>query len=78
MGTTAAFDTHKFVKDLTATGIKTEQAEVLADYYASLFNDHIATKNDLKIMARDLWIKMFLITGGWSSFVIAVLTYTQQ
>ena len=32
--TTLAFDTHKFVKELTAAGMKTEQAEVLASSYA--------------------------------------------
>lgn len=42
-----AFDTHKFVKELTGAGMKTEQAEVLANSYASLLTDQIATKDDL-------------------------------
>ena len=45
---TLAFDTHKFVKELTAAGMKTEQAEVLASSYAGLLTDRIATKDDLK------------------------------
>ena len=45
---TLAFDTHKFVKELTAAGMKTEQAEVLASSYATLLTDRIATKDDLK------------------------------
>jgi len=45
---TLAFDTHKFVKELTAAGMKTAQAEVLANSYASLLTDRIATKDDLK------------------------------
>ena len=48
--TTLVFDTHKFVKELTATGIKTAQAEVLASSYASLLTDRIATKDDLKAL----------------------------
>ena len=48
--TTLAFDTHKFVKELTAAGMKTTQAEVLASSYASLLTDRIATKDDLKAL----------------------------
>ena len=48
--TTFAFDTHKFVKELTAAGMKTAQAEVLASSYASLLTDRIATKDDLKAL----------------------------
>ena len=47
---TLAFDTHKFVKELTAAGMKTEQAEVLANSYAGLLTDRIATKDDLKAL----------------------------
>ena len=47
---TLAFDTHKFVKELTAAGMKTEQAEVLASSYAGLLTDRIATKDDLKAL----------------------------
>ena len=48
--TTLAFDTHKFVKELTAAGIKTAQAEVLASSYASLLTNRITTKDDLKAL----------------------------
>lgn len=48
--TTLAFDTHKFVKELTAAGMKTAQAEVLASSYASLLTDRIANKDDLKAL----------------------------
>ena len=48
--TTLAFDTHKFVKELTAAGMKIEQAEVLASSYATLLTDRIATKDDLKAL----------------------------
>ena len=42
-----AFDTHKFVKDLTKSGMPDKQAEVLADHYARLLDDRLATKDDL-------------------------------
>ena len=45
-----AFDTHKFVKELTAAGMKTAQAEVLANSYATLLTDRIATKDDLRAL----------------------------
>ena len=42
-----AFDTHKFVKDLTKAGMKDHQTEVLASHYANLLTDRLATKDDL-------------------------------
>jgi uncharacterized membrane protein len=42
-----AFDTHKFVTDLNKAGMETPVAEVLANTYASLLNDRIATKDDI-------------------------------
>ena len=49
-----AFDTHKFVKDLTRNGMPDKQAEVLADHYASLLNDRLATKEDLFGLRKEL------------------------
>ena len=49
-----AFDIHKFVKDLTANGMPDKQAEVLADHYASLLNDRLATKEDLAALRKQL------------------------
>ena len=48
-----AFDTHAFVKDLTASGMPTEQAEVLARTYATLLTDRLATKEDIALLRRD-------------------------
>ena len=50
--TTLAFDTHKFVKELTAAGMKTAQAEVLASSYASLLTDRIATMVAIRSVRR--------------------------
>ena len=49
-----AFDTHKFVTDLNKAGMETAVAEVLADTYASLMNDRIATKDDLALLEERL------------------------
>ena len=57
--TTLAFDTHKFVKELTAAGMKTAQAEVLASSYASLLTDRIATKDDLKALEDRLNARIY-------------------
>ena len=52
------FNTHSFVKRLTEVGMPAEQAEVLADSYATLIDEKLATKRDLKELAlatkRDL------------------------
>ena len=49
-----AFDTHKFVKDLTKSGMPDKQAEVLADHYARLLDDRLATKNDIALLRQEL------------------------
>ena len=49
-----AFDTHAFVKDLTASRMPTEQAEVLARTYATLLTDRLATKDDIALLRRDI------------------------
>jgi hypothetical protein len=43
----AIFDTHAFVKRLTAAGMPVEQAEVLADESTRLVGDQVATKQDI-------------------------------
>ena len=53
-----AFDTHKFVKDLTANGMPDKQAELLADHYASLLNDRLATKEDLTSLEERIMNKL--------------------
>ena len=42
-----AFDTHRFVKNLTAGGFTEKQAEVLADEQVRLLDGNLATKADL-------------------------------
>jgi len=43
----AVFDTHAFVKRLTAVGMPEPQAEVLADEQRRLIDDRLATKEDI-------------------------------
>ena len=56
-----AFDTHKFVTDLNKAGMDTAVAEVLANHYAGLLNDRIATKDDLALLKTELKTDMALL-----------------
>jgi len=47
MAHTIPFDTHAYVKRLTAAGMPEAQAEVQAEAFAELINDQLATKRDL-------------------------------
>ncbi len=46
MSEAIAFDTHRFVKNLTASGFTEAQAEALAEEQAHLLNSNLATKVD--------------------------------
>jgi len=50
----AIFDTHAFVKRLTAAGMPVEQAEVLADEHAHLPGEQLGTKQDVALLRTDL------------------------
>ena len=43
----AGFDTHKYIKRLTAAGMPEPQAEVIADEQRSLVEGQLATKQDI-------------------------------
>ena len=47
MEVAAAFDTHRFVKNLMANGFTEKQAEVLASRQAAMLNSNPATKADI-------------------------------
>ena len=51
---TITFDTHLFVKKLTAVGFTEEQAEVFATEQARLIEDQLATKQDLLELETNL------------------------
>ena len=51
---TAIFDTHAFVKRLTAAGMPLEQAEILADENARMLGEQLATKQDIALLRAEL------------------------
>ena len=51
---TIASDTHAFVKELTQAGMPEAQAEVLARSQATLIDEKLATKQDLKELEAHL------------------------
>jgi hypothetical protein len=49
----ALFDSHAFVKRLTAVGMPEEQAEVLADEHGRQLDGRLATKADIAPLATN-------------------------
>ena len=64
-----AFDTHAFVKDLTRAGMTEEQAEVLVRSQATLIDEKLATKQDLK----ELELRLTLRLGSMMVVAIGVV-----
>ncbi len=66
MNEAIAFDTHRFVKNLTASGFTEKQAEALANEQVYLLNANLATKVDLLAVKADLskWMVMAMIAQG--------------
>ena len=54
MSEAIAFDTHRFVKNLTASGFTEAQAEALADEQAHLLDSNLATKADILAIRSDV------------------------
>ena len=54
---TVLFDSHNFVKRLTAAGMPEPQAEALADEHTRWFDDGLATKPDLFPLAKTLELR---------------------
>ena len=48
------FDTHAFIKRLTAAGMPEPQAEILAEEQARLIEDRLATKTDIERLEQGL------------------------
>ena len=64
-----AFDTHAFVKELTEAGMPEAQAEVLARSQATLIDEKLATKRDLK----ELELRLTLRLGSMMVVAIGVV-----
>ena len=54
MSEAIAFDTHRFVKNLTASGFTEAQAEALADEQAHLLDSNLATSADILTLKSDV------------------------
>ena len=54
MRDTVTFDTHRFVKNLTACGFTERQAEVLAEEQVNLLESNLATKADIVAVSADI------------------------
>ena len=63
MAETTPFDTHRFVKNLTANGFTEAQAEVLAEEQVHLLNSNLVTKADLEKLRGDLEVKLGTLKG---------------
>ncbi len=61
---TIVFDTHAFVKSLTAAGMPEKQAEVLAAAQAKLIDERLTTKQDLLELEMRLKHDLTLRLGG--------------
>ncbi len=53
MNEAIAFDTHRFIKRLTACGFTELQAETLADEQVTLLNTNLATRTDIENIRAD-------------------------
>ena len=54
MNEAIAFDTHRFVKNLTESGFTEQQAEALAKEQVQLLNSNVATKVDIQAIKADI------------------------
>ena len=75
-----AFDTHAFVKDMTQAGMPEEQAELLARSQATLIDEKLATKQDLKELEarlcrdmKELELRLTLRLGSMMVVAIGVV-----
>lgn len=73
MSEAITFDTHRFVKNLTASGFTEKQAEALADEQIHLLNSNLATKADLEAVKVDLlrWMISAMIAQG--TLIVALI-----
>ena len=62
--TAIAFDTHKCVKRLIASGMPEAQAEAIADEQRLLTEDQLATKRDLKELEQRLIIRLGIMLAA--------------
>ena len=67
------FDTHAFVKELTGAGMPERQAEVPAHSQATLVDEKLVTKQDLKQELREMELRLKLHLGSMMVVAIGVV-----
>ncbi len=67
-----AFDTDRFVKNLTTGGFTEKQAEVLADEQVRLLDGNLATKADLDRVKGELQAEIHAVDANLQSKIHAV------
>ena len=72
MSEAIAFDTHRFVKNLTASGFTEAQAEALADEQAHLLDSNLATKSDILAIKSDIRELRSEIRGAKSELELSI------
>ena len=75
MSEAIAFDTHRFVKNLMASGFTEAQAEALAHEQILLLEANLATKADLSSVKADLLKWMVGALTAHLAVVIAVVQF---
>ena len=74
MSEAIAFDSHRFVKNLTANGFTEAQAEALAEEQAHLLESNLATKADIQGVKADLEIKIEKTRADILKWMIGAMT----
>jgi hypothetical protein len=67
------FDSHAFIKRLTAAGMPEQQAEILAEEQVRLIGEHLATKADLKALEDRLTDRLTIRLGAMTAGGIAIV-----
>ena len=68
------FDTYAFVKELTGAGMPEPQAEVLARTHATLIDEKLVTKQDLKRELRELELRLtYNLTIRFGSMMVVAV-----
>lgn len=74
MADAIAFDTHRFVKHLTASGFSETQAEALADEQVQLLERNLATKVDIHALKVELKADIEKVRAELLKWMVGALT----
>lgn len=74
MSAAISFDTHRFVKSLTAAGFTERQAETLAKEQIRLLEGNLATRADLATVKADLEIRIQSVKSDLMKWMVGAMT----